>query len=75
MSAAPTIDAPAPPKPRPRGKAVEVLAARTSVTAASDMNQIESAPGRRTADVLAAVEAAQLDLPAKRVRTPKVRTT
>ncbi len=75
VSAAPTIDAPAPPKPRPRGKAVEVLAARTSVTAASDMNQIESAPGRRTADVLAAAEAAQLDLPAKRVRTPKVRTT
>ncbi len=71
LTPAPTIDASAPPKPRPRGKAVEVLAARTSVTAASDMNQIETAPGRRTADVLAAAEAAQLDLPAKRVRTPK----
>ena len=74
---APTNDIAVPPKPRPRGKAAQDLA---PVAESSGTNLTESAvpvptPSRRTADSLAASEAAQLNLPAKRVRTAKVRTT
>lgn len=74
-------------RPRPRGKASQMvvrstgLATPTATTATSQSTaDIPVSPSkaegvRRTADVLAAEEANQLTLPAKRVRTPKVRTT
>ncbi len=74
---APAVVMQAPPKPRPRGKAAKDLAV-TGASAPTIENQPAQptlTPSRRNADLLAVAEAAQLDLPAKRVRTGKVRTT
>ena len=73
----PMADVGGPPKPRPRGKAAKDLAPSGSVSSLTNLEPAKPAPtpGRRTADVLAAAEAAQLDLPSKRVRTAKVRST
>lgn len=64
-----------PPRARPKGKAAIDSMAR--ITKASTANVDRDHPAekhRKTADVLAAAEANALILPAKRVRTAKVRT-
>lgn len=85
----PATNAPAKKKrPRPKGKAIKDLEAHGVNCAADDDTAADSATDRpqnpdtvhppqsmrKTADVLAAVEASKLILPAKRVRTAKVRT-
>ena len=65
-----------PPKPHPRGKAATDLAAAGTTGLTTEAAPVQPlTPARRSADVLAAAEAAQLNLPAKRVRTAKVRST
>ena len=59
-----------PPRPRPKGKAIKDLQAQGPLQGHTS----SAAPVRMTADVLAAAEANKLVLPAKRVRTAKVRT-
>lgn len=76
-----------PIKPRPRGTAKEMLGrpptglATPTATSASTSrtNELPVTPSRpegkrRSADILAAEEASRINTPAKRVRTPKIRT-